>query len=36
MLDNAAMESFFSALKTEPTEGKTYRAKDKTRADVFD
>jgi putative transposase len=31
--DNAAMESFFSALKTER---KTYRKRNKARADVFD
>jgi len=34
--DNAAMESFFSSLKTERTEGKTYRTRDEARADVFD
>lgn len=34
--DNAAMESFFSSLKTERTEGKTYRPRDQARADVFD
>ncbi|MFK4529345.1 transposase InsO family protein [Bradyrhizobium japonicum] len=34
--DDAAMESFFSSLKTEPTEGKTYRTRDEARADVFD
>ncbi len=33
--DNAAMESFFSSLKTERTAGKTYRTRDQTRADVF-
>jgi putative transposase len=34
--DNAAMESFFSSLKTERTLGKTYRTRDQARADVFD
>lgn len=34
--DNAAMESFFSSLKTERTESKTYRTRDEARADVFD
>lgn len=34
--DNAAMESFFSSLKTERTAGKTYRSQDAARADVFD
>ncbi|MDB5553476.1 MAG: family transposase [Rhizobium sp.] len=34
--DNAAMESFFSSLKTERTERKTYRTRNKARADVFD
>lgn len=34
--DNAAMESFFSSLKTERTEGKPYRTRDEVRADVFD
>ena len=34
--DNAAMESFFSTLKTERTEGKIYRTRDEARADVFD
>ncbi|HEX3893530.1 MAG TPA: IS3 family transposase [Terracidiphilus sp.] len=34
--DNAAMESFFSSLKTERTARKTYRARDDARADVFD
>jgi putative transposase len=34
--DNAAMESFFSTLKTERTAGKTYRTRDAARADVFD
>jgi putative transposase len=34
--DNAAMESFFSSLKTERTERKTYRTRDAARADVFD
>ena len=34
--DNAAMESFFSLLKTERTARKTYRTRDQARADVFD
>ena len=34
--DNAAMESFFSSLKTERTAGKIYRTRNKARADVFD
>jgi putative transposase len=34
--DNAAMESFFSSLKTERTQRKTYRTRDEARADVFD
>jgi putative transposase len=34
--DNAAMESFFSSLKTERTAGKIYRIRDEARADVFD
>lgn len=34
--DNAAMESFFSTLKTERTSRKTYRTRDDARADVFD
>jgi putative transposase len=34
--DNAAMESFFSSLKTERTGHKTYRTPDDARADVFD
>jgi len=34
--DNAAMESFFSSLKTERTDGKVYRTRDHARADVFD
>ena len=34
--DNAAMESFFSTLKTERTADKTYRTRDEARADVFD
>src|SRR5258708_500017 len=32
--DNAAMESFFSSLKTERTGRKTYRTRDEARADV--
>jgi putative transposase len=34
--DNAAMESFFSSLKTERIRGKLYRTRDAARADVFD
>ena len=34
--DNAAMESFFSSLKTERTGKKFYRTRDTARADVFD
>lgn len=34
--DNAAMESFFSSLKTECIERKTYRTMNEARADVFD
>ncbi len=34
--DNAAMESFFSSLKTERTGNKTYRTRDQAKADVFD
>jgi putative transposase len=34
--DNAAMESFFSTLKTERTARKMYRTRDEARADVFD
>ena len=34
--DNAAMESFFSSLKTERIGRKTYRTRDEARADVFD
>src|SRR4249919_837209 len=34
--DNAAMESFFSSLKTERTGHKTYRTRNEARADVFD
>ncbi len=33
--DNAAMESFFSSLKTERTARRTYRTRDEARADVF-
>jgi putative transposase len=33
--DNAAMESFFSSLKTERTGQKTYRSRDDAKADVF-
>ena len=34
--DNAAMESFFSSLKTERTSAKTYRTRNEAKADVFD
>jgi putative transposase len=34
--DNAAMESFFSSLKTERTARKTYPTRDQAKADVFD
>jgi putative transposase len=34
--DNAAMESFFSTLKTEQLSKKHYRTRDELRADVFD
>ena len=34
--DNAAMESFFSSLKTERTARKVYRTRTQARADVFD
>jgi putative transposase len=34
--DNAAMESFFSSLKTERTARRMYRTRDEARADVFD
>jgi len=34
--DNAAMESFFSSLKTERTARITYRTRDQAKADVFD
>ena len=34
--DNAAMESFFSSLKTERTSRKYYATRDEARADVFD
>ena len=34
--DNAAMESFFSSLKTERTAAKTYRTRAQATADVFD
>ncbi len=34
--DNAAMESFFSSLKSERTARKTYRTRDDAKADVFD
>jgi putative transposase len=34
--DNAAMECFFSSLKTERTARRRYRTRDGTKADVFD
>jgi putative transposase len=34
--DNAAMESFFSSLKTERTARKVYRTRDDAKSDVFD
>jgi putative transposase len=34
--NNAAMESFFSSLKTERTSNKTYRMRNEAKADVFD
>jgi putative transposase len=34
--DNAAMESFFSSLKTERIDRRTYRTRDEAKADVFD
>ena len=34
--DNAAIESFFSSLKTERTDHKQYFTRDQARADVFD
>ena len=34
--DNAAMESFFSSLKTERIARKVYRTRDQARADAFD
>ena len=34
--DNAAMESFFSSLKTERTAPKVYRTRNQAKADVFD
>jgi putative transposase len=34
--DNAAMESFFSSLKTERTGRKLYRTRDDAKSDVFD
>ena len=34
--DNAAMESFFSSLKTERTSRKVYRTREESRSDVFD
>ena len=34
--DNAAMESFFSSLKTERTARKVYRSRGQAKADVFD
>ena len=34
--DNAAMESFFSSMKTERIGRKTYRTRNNAKADVFD
>ena len=34
--DNAAMESFFSSLKTERIARKTYRTRNQAKAEVFD
>lgn len=34
--DNAAMESFFSSLKTERTARKAYQTRNEAKADVFD
>ena len=34
--DNAAMESFFSSLRTERMARKTYRTRNEAKADVFD
>jgi transposase InsO family protein len=34
--DNAAMESFFSSLKSEQTARKPYRTRDEAKADVFE
>ena len=34
--DNAAMESFFSSLKTDRTARKIYRSRNEAKADVFD
>jgi putative transposase len=34
--DNAAMESFFSSLKTERTARKAHHTRNQARADVFD
>ncbi len=34
--DNAAMESFFSSLKTERIVRKVYRTRNEAKADVFD
>ncbi len=34
--DNAAMESFFSSLKTERIDRRTYETRDEAKPDVFD
>ena len=34
--DNAAMESFFSSLKTERVDRRVYRSRAEAKADVFD
>jgi putative transposase len=36
VLDNAAMESFFSSVKTGRIGRKTYRTRNQAKADVFD
>jgi putative transposase len=36
VLDNAAMESFFSSLKTERIARTIYRTRNEAKADVFD
>jgi len=36
LLDNAAMESFFSSMKTERTNRRNYVSRDESSGDVFD